>query len=48
MSISISLPIFPLVLKEDVIVVGDGSIRKMEAVLRCTSWGTGVTLLELR
>lgn len=48
MSISISLPIFPLVLKEDVIVLGDGSIRKMEEVLRCTNWGTGVMSPELR
>jgi hypothetical protein len=48
MSISISLPIFPLVPKEDVIVVGDGFIRRTEEVRRCTSWDIGVMLLELR
>lgn len=48
MSISIFPQIYPLVPKEDVIVLGVGSTRKMEEVLRCTSWVIDVMLPALR
>lgn len=48
MSIFISLPIFQPVLKGVVTVVGDGSIRKMEEVLRCINWDIGVMSPALR
>jgi hypothetical protein len=47
MSISISPLIYLHVLKEGVIAVGDGFIRRMEEVLRCINWDIGVKLPEL-
>lgn len=47
MSISISRQTYLHVLKEDVIVPGDGSTRRMEEVLRCINWDTGVMSREL-
>ena len=47
MSISISPQIYLLAPKEDVIVLGDGYTRRMEEVLRCINWDTGVMSPEL-
>jgi hypothetical protein len=47
MSISISPRIYPHAPREVVIVLGDGSTRRMEEVLRCINWDIGVMSLEL-
>jgi hypothetical protein len=48
MWISVSPPICPPVPKEDVTVVGVGSIQQTEVVPRCITWDIGATLLAPR